>query len=563
MAEMKPCSIPVPTLTSENEYETWKNDVKRWCQLTSLVPSKRALAVHFALSGRARNASSEIPDEHLQSDNGVEVLLTKLDALFLPHKPLRQFNAFNRLHHMERKQGTKMHDFISEFEHMYFKYKREGLDMNDSVSAYMLLSACSLPENKIQLVMSAVPSDITYANMKSTLLMTFGNELVSKDHSMDDSNIASDPVFCSEDSRKSDVLYSANKGRAGSSFSRGQPSKRSRPSIQNSGPLSKRYRSASPYVSSGSRKTNPTGRNGEPTTCVICNSILDYARECPHAGERKERLNPRGPNGGPTTCVICKSILHWARECPHAYEKQEQPSFRSTGDKVNFSSNRSMGDDDKINFSMFVSCGSDIGSDNDLMDTGMQNDECIGIEYINDCMDIDLKKEFVENDGKDLMETDMLTQVGEDPCMFVGCASSKSRDNLDGLVQESYGCAVLDSGCSATVCGTGWLNDFVQGLSDDERQQIKIAPSSQSFTFGDGKTIVSNKRVTLPCWMGGKLGEVTTDVVDCNIPLLLSRRSMKAAGMILNFKKDVVFVKGRVIKLRTTKTGHYALPISL
>ena len=93
MAEMKPCSIPVPTLTSENEYETWKNDVKRWCQLTSLVPSKRALAVHFALSGRARNASSEIPDEHLQSDNGVEVLLTKLDAIFLQNKPLMQFNA--------------------------------------------------------------------------------------------------------------------------------------------------------------------------------------------------------------------------------------------------------------------------------------------------------------------------------------------------------------------------------------------------------------------------------------------------------------------------------------
>ena len=88
--------------------------------------------------------------------------------------------------------------------------------------------------------------------------------------------------------------------------------------------------------------------------------------------------------------------------------------------------------------------------------------------------------------------------------MFVGCTSSKSRDNLDGLVQESYGCAVLDSGCSATVCGTEWLNDFVQGLSDDERQQIKIAPSSQSFTFGDGKTIVSNKKVTLPCWMGRK-----------------------------------------------------------
>ena len=148
--------------------------------------------------------------------------------------------------------------------------------------------------------------------------------------------------------------------------------------------------------------------------------------------------------------------------------------------------------------------------------------------------------------------------------MFVGCASNQNN-NLQTLVTESKGYAILDSGCSTTVCGQSWLDNFVESLSDEDRYQIKIEPSAQTFTFGDGNTVVSKRRVTLPCWMGGEQGVVTTDVVDCNIPLLLSRKSMKLAGMILDFPNDKVTVgkKKRDIKLKTTKSGHYALPLSL
>ena len=63
--------------------------------------------------------------------------------------------------------------------------------------------------------------------------------------------------------------------------------------------------------------------------------------------------------------------------------------------------------------------------------------------------------------------------------------------------------------------------------------------------------------------MGGQRGIIITDVVECNIPLLLSRRTMKRVEMKLNFRNDVVNVNGRDIKLKVTKSGHYALPLSL
>ena len=149
--------------------------------------------------------------------------------------------------------------------------------------------------------------------------------------------------------------------------------------------------------------------------------------------------------------------------------------------------------------------------------------------------------------------------------MFVGCTSNQAQNTLQTLVNESNGYAILDSGCSTTVCGEKWLSLFVETLSEEDRLKIDIDTSAQTFTFGDGKTVVSKRKVTLPCWMGGVEGQVTTDVVDSNIPLLLSRQSMKSAGMILDFKNDKVTVgrNKRDIKLKVTKSGHYALPLSL
>ena len=147
--------------------------------------------------------------------------------------------------------------------------------------------------------------------------------------------------------------------------------------------------------------------------------------------------------------------------------------------------------------------------------------------------------------------------------MFVGCTSNDSNRSLSDLVNESRGYAILDSGCTNTVCGEDWLQNFIDNLSFDEREKMVISHSDQKFTFGDGRSITSKKKVNIPCWLGGKRGTLTTDVVDNNIPLLLSRRSMKRIGMVLDFKNDIVRINDRAMKLKVTNTGHYALPLSL
>ena len=145
---------------------------------------------------------------------------------------------------------------------------------------------------------------------------------------------------------------------------------------------------------------------------------------------------------------------------------------------------------------------------------------------------------------------------------FVGCAS-KNDDKMQDLLDETKGYALLDSGCSNTVAGEKWMENFIANLSAQEKKEIKVEASHETFTFGDGITKKALRKLTFPCWIGGDSCEITADIVDCKIPLLLSRKSMSKASMIINFAKHTAFVNDRAIKLKRTRSGHYGLPISL
>lgn len=148
--------------------------------------------------------------------------------------------------------------------------------------------------------------------------------------------------------------------------------------------------------------------------------------------------------------------------------------------------------------------------------------------------------------------------------LFMGLADNSDQNKkLPTLVGESRCGAVIDTGCSTTVCGKLWLNEFLQSLTDYERTQIKESASNSTFTFGDGVSVKSIKKFNFPCWIGNMKADITTDVVECNIPLLLSKKSMKKAKMVLDFHKDTISIGSKVIHLQCTKSGHYVLPLYL
>ena len=56
---------------------------------------------------------------------------------------------------------------------------------------------------------------------------------------------------------------------------------------------------------------------------------------------------------------------------------------------------------------------------------------------------------------------------------------------------------------------------------------------------------------------------ISIDVVSNDIPLLISKKSMKSLGMKLNFLNDTTDINGKCIPLSCSTTGQYSLILTM
>ena len=418
------------------DYDVWKKDIELWKLFTDLPKEKVAIAIHLSLSGRARQATSEISINDMKSDNGFKILMDKLDRVFLQDENWRCFNSYLSFENYKRSSDTSISDYLSEFDRRHYKLKECKVELPDAVVACRLLKSCNLSDVHFQLALSTTPK-MTFENMRATLKKLFtdcGNKVdVSISSELNSSvNCKVEPVF------ENEAYYS------GSAYRRG-------------------------YGSSGRSRG---------------------------AGDRARRGNPVGSDGRVSTCFKCGSKNHWARFCPNNdWRQQSSESHNSNWRQRNSELNSNYyGEDDEVHVTLLA-------------------------------------------------------------------AEENFENKVDTLFGESLGGVILDSGCSRTVCGEMWLASYLETLTSVEKESVKIEQSTSVFKFGDGKRMKSLKRVVLPCVLAGKNVTIRTDVVACNVPLLLSKTSMKRAGMIINLNNDTALIFGKNVKLNVTSIGHYMLPV--
>ena len=85
--------------------------------------------------------------------------------------------------------------------------------------------------------------------------------------------------------------------------------------------------------------------------------------------------------------------------------------------------------------------------------------------------------------------------------------------------------------------------------------------SSKTFRFGGGCQLQSKGQWTIPGSLAGVNCTIVTDVVESDIPLLLSKDSMKAAKVKLNLENDSATIFGHDVDLQCTSSGHYCVPL--
>ena len=147
--------------------------------------------------------------------------------------------------------------------------------------------------------------------------------------------------------------------------------------------------------------------------------------------------------------------------------------------------------------------------------------------------------------------------------IYIGLFQSNLRispDEITCLLGETLGMAVIDSGCPKTVCGQEWLDENLKSTNINT-SNLQWLPSDAIFRFGDSDPVRASKKVLLPINIANKDILLETEVVSSNIPLLLSKETMKTAKASMCFEKDKINLFGVEQTMICTSTGHYAIPI--
>ena len=168
---------------------------------------------------------------------------------------------------------------------------------------------------------------------------------------------------------------------------------------------------------------------------------------------------------------------------------------------------------------------------------------------------------------KDVHVTELET-VGENDQEFdysdemKECFLTENNSELKRFCVEAKNCAALDSCCTGVVCGEQWLKTFLASLEPEDKKKI-IGPEKSScvFKFGNQQQLTSLAKYRVPVQIGDKHMMLSTEVIKSDIPMLLSKQSMKDMGMVLDFMKDTAEIDGKIINLSETSSGHYIIPL--
>ena len=457
--------------------------------------------------------------EQLTSDDSVDLIVTRLNELFKKNETLEQFEILDNFQTYSRPHHVTINDFMIEFDKRLTKTKKIGTVHSDDFLAYRLIKSANLSEQDEKMVKATCK--LTYQEVKDKLKSIFG-DAGSK-------SISHKPVEVKAEVKsevKSEGVYftygnSNNRGNQqfrgfsnrGSNntrggFSRGRGS-RNRGGYNNRGRGNRGWRGASPNARS---QRNPLDKDGNTTKCLICESVFHYASTCPHQEDTEQ----------PNTNFNEKSTLHLTDE------DNEESSLLT--EQV-----------------VFMTC--EVGvSENDV------NEDPNSSNLFNENTTLHLVDEDKEESCEEIifLEAEEVEREEE----------KEEGKKLGELLPETWNAALLDTGATKTVSGRVWVDNYVSCLPEKEQKEVQFNKCETAYRFGDGKRVTANESVKLPAKIGKLLLWVTTDIVEKNIPLLLSRESMKKGRMKLDFENDRGQLFGQEISLKTTQKGHYILPLT-
>ena len=137
---------------------------------------------------------------------------------------------------------------------------------------------------------------------------------------------------------------------------------------------------------------------------------------------------------------------------------------------------------------------------------------------------------------------------------------TQDKSELSKFTAEALNAAALDTCCSSSVTGMKWLNIYMQAIPKHIKHLLSGPHHSKtSFTFGNQQSLTSLGVYKIPIIIANEIHELAIDVINSDIPLLMSKEHMKKLGIAINLINDTATANGKPIKLHTTSAGHYII----
>ena len=524
MSELPTSMKAPPTYREGNSYDEYKRDLEVWKLLKVATAEEQGLLVYRTLVGRAKAACNDLdPESELNSKDGLKLIIKRLDKIFIGDDNHRIYKDLDSFEKYRRKAGILMTDFILEFENLHNKVKSHKITYPDGILAYRLIKAANLTTHHEELLKATVETgNWTYDCVVNQLQKIF-NEIPSSCQQLSAVKVENEAYHaCSSyipyiPTADSELDHIANQDYEVENpydlmpdsypcqeeydiYFNQKPRFRypPRPMNPNNKYFQRRQNVPPSRFPPNRFQRQPFYPEARPPTSGEYRSLKAQYNSDPNVA------NPKDSQGNYTICRRCRSVYHWIGDCPHNTTVLE----KQTPSNTYFTNNNSSDSQSAPNASPCKSL-----------------EDQIHIALLQSC----------------------------DPT---------TPDKVTKLVAETFCHAVIDSGCSKTVAGRPWYEVYLESLSEKDQKNIREECSNALFKFGDSKSVQAIKKAYLPVVIGKKNVYLEVEIVESDVPLLLSKDTLTKCEAEIKYKDNSISFFGNQHEVICTESGHHAIPLN-
>ena len=504
-----------PQLSKETSYENYKKEIEVWKLLKSCTEEEQGPLVFRTLTGKAKNAALQLTVAEIGAKDGLKKILNKLDKLFLPEENQRICATLERFESFRRPPTMTMASFILEFERLHSELSSFGCTYPDGVLAFRLMKSSNMSKEHEAMCRATVETDKWSYDAVQQQIKKIFNDYVAVKPCAEISNLEDKPlpVTVSETFYTQDRYPDSNHN------------------------VNKYEESNAVYYDDFTEDQYPNDFSIEPH----CN-YSDPEQYDVYYGPTQNYKSPWNSNR--------QSYGNQSRKNPYVW-KQGTGQQRFQKPLIRDPNANGMNNSPKNNpFAM---------NPKDYRGNPTVCRKCRSVyHWWADCPHVTPQERL--NSSKKVFYNQ--NNVHEDLYIALFQKSSPtSNDEITSLMGETINMALIDSGCTKSCCGKKWYENYLETLTNVEAEAILNKESNAVFRFGDSEPIKATHTVLLPLKIQNMDFTLETEVVPCDVPLLLSKETMKKAGAKMNFVNDKIELFGTEVPMICTTSGHYAIPV--